>query len=387
MKFRDCRAGSPVLFVPPERFYQRPIGRWRRLLTLAGQKSTGEPVRRLSLLLATVLFAVLQPAPVAAQTASGGRLDLTSSPLPISLKAKPGKTVETELRVRNSGTKTEKLKVGLMKFSAFGEEGKPRLEERAPGDDYFNWVKFSKTQLEARPNEWQSVKMTITLPETAAFGYYYAVTFTRADAEAAEGNLESAVRGGSATLVLLEADVPGAKRDVSLQEFTASKRTYEFLPARFTIKLHNNGTVHTAPTGTIFINKGSQQVAALGVNQTKGNILPDSSRVYAAAWDEGFPAYRAKEADGQVVLKDGEPEYELKWDTNKLKNLRFGKYSATLVMVYDDGTRDVPLEATVSFWVIPWRLIGGGLLVAVFVGIGIWSTGRKVIARIKKLRS
>jgi hypothetical protein len=28
-------------------------------------------------------------------------------------------------------------------------------------------------------------------------------------------------------------------------------------------------------------------------------------------------------------------------------------------MVYDNGQRDVPMEATVSFWVIPWRLIGG----------------------------
>jgi hypothetical protein len=28
-------------------------------------------------------------------------------------------------------------------------------------------------------------------------------------------------------------------------------------------------------------------------------------------------------------------------------------------MVYDNGQRDIPMEATVSFWVIPWRLIGG----------------------------
>jgi len=344
--------------------------------------------KRASLLVSAVvvLGGMVSPHLAAAQSTATGRLHLTTSPLPISLKAKPGETIGTELRIRNSGAATEKLKVGLMKFSAIGEEGKPRLEERAPGDEYFDWVKFSKTQFQAPTNEWQTVKMTITLPKTAAFGYYYAVTFSRANTETADGSLEAAVRGGSATLVLLEADVPGAKRQVSVQEFATSKRTYEFLPARFAIKLHNSGNIHTAPTGTIFINKGGRQVATIPVNQTTGNILPDSSRTFAAEWTEGFPAYRVKEEDGQVVLKDGEPAYELKWDVSQAKYLRFGKYTATLVMVYDDGTRDVPIEATVSFWVIPWRLIGVGLVIVVFVGIGLWSTVRKILAKVRKVK-
>jgi hypothetical protein len=335
-----------------------------------------------------VLFVALSSfgmPPAAAQTATG-RLDLTTSPLPISLKAKPGETVETELRVRNSGTITEKLKVGLMKFSAYGEEGKPRLEDRQAGDDYFDWVTFSKTQFDAPPNEWQSIKMKIAMPQDAAFGYYYAVTFTRANKDTTERDLETAVRGGSATLVLLEADVPGAKRELDIQEFTVGKRTYEFLPARFNVKLRNKGNIHTAPTGTIFINRGKAQVATVDVNATKGNILPKSNRIFTAEWNDGFPAYKAKEEDNKIVLKDGEPVYELKWNFNQLKQLRIGRYTATIVMVYDDGTRDIPLEATVSFWVIPWRLLIGGLLITVFVGIGVWSTGRKAIAKIRKKR-
>jgi hypothetical protein len=330
-----------------------------------------------------VVCCLLFAGTVPAQTPSG-RLHLTTSPLPISLKAKPGETVETELRVRNSGTEMEKLKVGLMKFAAFGEEGKPQLQERQDGDDYFDWVTFSRTEFEAPPNEWQSINMKITLPESAAFGYYYAVTFTRANPDTASGELEAAVRGGSATLILLEADVPGAKRDISIQEFTAGKRTYEFLPARFNVKLRNNGNIHTAPTGTIFINRDGKQVATVPVNATNGNILPDSSRIFTAEWTEGFPAYKAREENGQVVLKDGQPVYELKWDTSQLRNLRFGKYTATVVMIYDDGTRDVPVEATVSFWVIPWRLLIGGLIIAIFVGIGVWVTIRKGFLKVHK---
>jgi hypothetical protein len=306
-----------------------------------------------SVLVASCLFFT---ASAAAQNTSG-RLHLTTSPLPISLKAKPGETVETELRVRNSGPNIETLKVGLMKFSAFGEEGKPKLEERGEGDDYFDWVKFSKSEFEAPPSEWQSLKMTIALPKTAAFGYYYAVTFSRANAETAEGDLETAVRGGTATLVLLEADVPGAKRELSIQDFQTERRTYEFLPARFKVKLKNTGNIHAAPTGTIFINRGKTQVATVNVNATKGNILPKSNRIFTAEWADGFPSYQLKQEDGKVVLKDGQPAYELQWELGQLKKLRFGKYSAMVVMIYDNGQRDVPLEATVSFWVIPWRLI------------------------------
>ena len=313
-----------------------------------------------------------------------GELNLTSSPLPIALKAKPGESISTELRIRNNSPQSEKLKIGLMKFSAAGDDGKPQLAEKEDGDDYFGWVKFSQTELTAESNEWKTVKMTITLPETAAFGYYYAVTFTRANQENADGSLQSAVHGGSATLVLLEADVSNAKRELSLESFTVGKRTYEFLPAKFSVKLHNNGNVHSAPTGNIFIKKGDDQVGTINVNSTLGNILPNSNRIYAAEWSEGFPTYKLKEENGKAIVKDGEQVYQLEWDASNLRNLRFGKYTATLVMVYNDGTRDVPLEATLTFWVIPWRLIFGGLLVTIFAGIGIWVTARKGFLKVHK---
>jgi hypothetical protein len=39
-----------------------------------------------------------------------------------------------------------------------------------------------------------------------------------------------------------------------------------------------------------------------------------------------------------------------------------GKYTAHMLLVYDNGERDIPIEAAVSFWIVPWRLIGGILL-------------------------
>jgi hypothetical protein len=313
-----------------------------------------------------------------------GQLSLTSSPLPISLKAKPGSSVSTDIRIKNSGPKTEKLKVGLMKFSAEGEDGNPTLKDREDGDDYFDWVTFSESEFTAEPEEWNTIKMTIDLPDTAAFGYYYAVTFLRADPEEAAGDQQQVIRGGSATLVLLEADVPNAKREMSIKSFTVSKRTYEFLPAKFDVKIHNSGNVHGIPTGTIYIKKGSKQVGTVTVNSAHGNILPNSNRIYSAEWGDGFPAYKLKKEYDEAVSKEGKNVYQLTWNVSEIGKFRFGKYTADIVMVYDDGNRDVPMEATLSFWVIPWRIIFVTLFILIFMGVGIWVTVRKGLFRVRK---
>lgn len=325
---------------------------------------------------------------VIAPTASAqtpGNLNLTTSPLPISLKVNPGTSVSTELRVQNSGSQPEILKIDLYKFRAYGDSGKPQILDREPGDDYFNWVSFSQPTFRAEPNVWKTIKMNINVPKTAAFGYYYAVVFSRTDQARPDANQNADIVGGSATLVLLEADVPGAKRQIDVTSFTADKKFYEFLPATFRVALRNSGQVHGAPSGTLFISRGSKQVAAIAVNADGGNILPSSSRSFSAKWNDGFPVYQEKTESEKVVMNgNGQAEMELKWELSKASKLKFGKYTAKLVMVYDEGTRDIPIEGTLSFWVVPWKLILGLLLVIALATIGLWSTFRNFFRRVKK---
>jgi len=291
-----------------------------------------------------------------AQTNEG--FNLVTSPLPINLQAAPGTTVSADIKVKNGATKTEKLKVSLMKFSAYGEEGKPSLQDRAEGDDYFDWVSFTPEIFDAPPNEWITVKMTIKLPLNSAFGYYYAAVFSRANAVKPSSTKENVLVGSTAVLVLVDAKVPGAKRTANISSFKASKRFYEFLPADFTAKIHNSGNVHLVPTGNIFITRGRKAVATLSMNSAAGNVLPNSNRIFSSAWKDGFPVYETKINNGKVVLDSNDkPAYSLKWDLTKITKLKFGRYTAHLVMAYDNGTRDVPLEATVSFWVVPIRVI------------------------------
>jgi hypothetical protein len=329
-----------------------------------------------------VIFAL--PGAAHAQS-DDGSFNLVTSPLPINLKAKPGTTLATDIRIKNGGARTERLRVSLMKFTAYGEEGKPGLAEREDGDDYFDWVTFSPGEFDAPPNEWITVKMSIALPEDAAFGYYYAAVFSRASEPVQAADKQNILVGSTAVLVLLDADVPGAKRVAEIVSFTADRKSYEFLPAEFSVKIKNSGNVHLVPLGNIFISRGGKTVATLSLNTASGNVLPDSNRIYTAGWNDGFPVYTGKEEGGKVVLDDdGKAVKSLKWDVSKFSSLRFGRYTAKLLLVYDDGTKDVPLEATVSFWVIPWRIIGGTLIVVLLVISGLWSNIRKIYLRFKK---
>ncbi len=310
---------------------------------------------------------------VASAQSSVGSLNITTMPLPVSLTVKPGQVASTKLRVKNNGVSIESLSVGLMKFAAYGEEGKPALQDREAKDDYFDWVTFSRKQLEISPGEWGEVDMSIAVPATAAFGYYYAVTFTRANSSSSKPDQSTKVNGGTATLVLVDVDSGGAKRSLELVQFGVDKRVYEFLPASFYVRLKNTGNIHVVPTGTIYISKGGEQLAAVPLNQTSGNVLPGSVRRFVVEWDNGFPHYVTRESNGAAELKDGKQSRELNWDISNLKNLRFGHYSAHITAVYFDGTRDVPIDGEVSFWVVPWRiLIVGLILPLVIVGFIIY---------------
>jgi hypothetical protein len=315
-----------------------------------------------------------------------GSFNIIVTPQPVSLVTKPGTTTSTDLRVQNQSLGTEHVKITLMKFSAEGESGTPRLIEFADGETEKDWVSFSRTHFDAQPNIWETIKMTIKVPKTAAFGYYYAVVFSRDGAEQQTQAGQANLLGAVATLVLLDVDAPGAVQEAKIVNFSSNRKLYEFLPADFNVRVHNSGNVHVAPRGNIFITKGGKQVAILEVNLNKGFVLPGTYRKFATAWADGTPVYKIKTADGKVVLdKNSKPEKALDWANFSPDKLRFGKYTARLVMVYNDGQGDVSVEAKLSFWVIPWRIIGVLLVVFILLAAGLWALiGRPLRKRLRK---
>lgn len=305
-------------------------------------------------------------------------INLVTSPLPINLSGKPGSTLTAQLKVKNGAATAIPLKVNLMKFVAAGEEGKPELLDRGPGDEYFDWVSFSPQAFTAQPNQWQTVTMTIHLPQSAAFGYYYAAVFSPANQVSV--TKQNRIIGSTAVLVLVDAETAGVKRQLQVVSFTADHRLYQFLPSKLTVKLHNAGNIHVVPFGSIFIKRGKKVVATLDLNKQAGNVLPGTNRIFQSDWSDGFPTYEPVMKGNQpVVDKNGQVERHLTWDFSRsLSKLRFGRYTAELALAYDNGTTDVPLGGSVSFWVIPWSLGLSLLIPLIPIILIIWFYRRRI---------
>jgi hypothetical protein len=322
---------------------------------------------------------VVSAAPASAATPT---FNLTTSPLPVELTTTPGSTVTTGLRVENSGTTPIKIKVSLLKFKSAGSDGKPLLLKRQPGDTFFDWVTFSQNDFTAQPGVWNTIQMTINPPREAAFGYYYAVVFSQDNTGQSPTTPDtSRLNGATATLVLLNVQTPGEKRQLSVTSFSADKKVYEYLPVTFSIKVHNGGNIFTAPTGNIYISRDHKHnIAILDVNDAQGNILSGSNRIFQAAWSDGFPVFTTQRDHGQIISdKQGQPVEQLQWNFSKADKLRFGHYYAHLLLVYNDGKQDVPIDAEVSFWVVPWKAIIGFVLCLIgLYGLHRWSVRRAV---------
>lgn len=295
-------------------------------------------------------------------SAAEGDFKLTLSPIFLNASTRPGQPTTSTIKVTNGGSTEEHLQVGLMKFRAFDDSGRPELLDLEPNDTYAQWVSFDPPDLTLAPGRSGQVAVTFSPPSDAALGYYYAVTFRRFGTPTVSITEQTQLLGTAAVLALLEVTSPNATRQVAAVEFSTDRRWYDFLPVNFRVKLRNSGNVHVAPRGNIFIDRGSKtDIAILDVNKAVGNILPDSDRSFGTKWSDGFP------------VRDGG---KLKWNLSDAAKLRWGRYTAHLVMVYDDGQRDIPIETALSFWVIPWQLIVSLIVLIGLILTGVSSLGR-----------
>jgi hypothetical protein len=93
------------------------------------------------------------------------------------------------------------------------------------------------------------------------------------------------------------------------------------------------------------------------------------------------------DASGQPLKdRDGKPQQHLSWNFSQVSKLRFGHYTAKLALVYNDGARDVPITGTLSFWVVPWRLIGFVLFILLLIA-GLITYVVILRRRLKKLKT
>ena len=286
-----------------------------------------------ALVMVSPIYAANVPLSTAGSGGSPGQ-GLEISPPVIELSANPGQTVTVNISVRDV-TNGELIAHGEADdFGAgTGEDGQPQLLLNENGENRYSlkqWIS-SVPDMDLQPQQLKSNTLTIRVPADAEPGGHYGVVrFT-----ALPPNLKGtgvALSASVGTLILLR--VNGTVTDnLSLVQYAAGinndkagtfkvSRFFEHGPIDFLLRLHNGGTVHEQPTGTITVkNMFGRTVGTMAINSKAKNVLPDSIR-------------RFNETLSSTRL--------------------FGYYSAKFSLKYAGNKT---LEGNVSFWVIPWKLI------------------------------
>lgn len=311
-------------------------------------------------------------------------INLTLSPVTLQFDIKPGETQTAEVKIHNNGNEAEQLRASFGTFRFNQNTQEIDLSEQVQGPEK-EWIIINEPQFIVGPSEWKTLKVTFAPPEGAALTYYYALIFSRVNKATAESGATQ-VSGSPAILVLTNVQTPLAKRELQVEQFFAKQFWVEFLPQTFTLHIKNSGNVHLIPSGNIFIDgPGKKDLAVLSINPNNSVVLPNSSREFQIEWSEGFPKRAPKSLKEQSSEKHDETE--LAWDFSQADKFRIGKYTAHLLMVYDNGERDIPVESSITFWVIPWR-IGVAILVfcmsIMIIGVLLYLLITKVLMRKKE---
>jgi hypothetical protein len=230
------------------------------------------------------------------------------------------------------------------------------------------WMSASPSAFIVQPGDWQDIDITFNPPADAGLSYYYSILFQRSSSKMRPG--EAVIQGSPAVLSVANVNSPYAVRQLDLLSFKAKHAVVEYLPQRFDIQMRNSGNVHLIPAGNIFIDgQGQTDIAVMSVNPKLLTVLPESSRTLDVTWTDGFPI--TDSVDTQKL--PGLHFLSSFWDFSKADRFRIGKYTAHLLLVYDNGERDIPIESFVTFWVIPWKIILAGLVIGLLALAGLRS--------------
>ena len=335
---------------------------------------------RVRLLVALVAMAIVVfgflPTSSAQETAGEFSIQVTPSPLVFS--AKPGTPTTVELKIRNTGPQAEELKIEPRSFRLNQLSGEVTLVDEPPRE-VTDWITFSDPVFTIQPGQWFKQSVTFSPPESAGFSYSFVLQISRTqDPVADEG--ERALKGTVAVFTLINIDRPDATKKLEITSFGTNKNVYEYLPVLFTTTLRNTGNTILQPYGNIFIQRNAddeEPITSLPFNEQRGYILPGTTRSLTNVWDDGFPVYTDTSSGGKTTQ-------QLSWNWNNINDLRVGNYTAKLVAVYNDGTRDIPLQATVQFWVLPWKFILAGVAIFAVFAFGVWSMFGRFLRFIQK---
>jgi hypothetical protein len=294
-------------------------------------------------LIAITMGPVVSTVLAANNSAAGTGQALEIAPPLENISGNPGQKIKLKIQLRDVAKTDLIVSEEINDFVANGEDGTPRILIKNNDDNPYSikdWIS-PLPSFTIKPGEIKTLEITINIPADAAPGGHYGVIRFTGTPPKLKGTGVS-LSASLGTLVLMRVNGP-IKEKLSVEEFSVSQhgktsKLFEGAPIDFVEKVVNSGNIHEEPTGHITIkNMFGKTIAGLNVNLPPRNILPASTRKFTQPLDK-------------TVLGN--------------KRL-FGRYTADFKLIYGSGKDKKTINTQISFWVIPYRLIGAIVVVLI----------------------
>jgi len=250
-------------------------------------------------------------------------LGVSAIPPRLEISVEPGKTITKEIKVRNESSTEKIISTSVKDFVVVDDLGTP-IQVESTGDSSnrwaaSSWIQISSASLKLKPGETKTLMVTVIAPEDALPGGHYAVILHSPQNETTLSETGSLIETNVGTLVYVT--IPGdIKESAMIKDFSAPQLS-EYGPIDFKATVTNLSDIHITPVGQIAItNSLGFKTATLPLETV--NIFPYTSREYRQTLN---------------------------------RKLMLGRFKAQFIAAY--GTSGQLVNATLFFWVIPWRLI------------------------------
>ncbi|MEK7528059.1 MAG: hypothetical protein AAB574_03540 [Patescibacteria group bacterium] len=250
-------------------------------------------------------------------------LGISAIPPRLEISVEPGKTITKEIKVRNESPVEKIISTKVKDFVVVDDTGTP-LQVESQGDSSnrwaaSSWIQVSATSLKLKPGETKTLMVTVVAPDDALPGGHYAMILHSPQNETTLSQTGSLIETNVGTLVYVT--IPGDIKESALIKDFSAPRFSEYGPIDFKATVTNLSDIHITPAGRIAVtNSLGFNAATLPLESV--NIFPYTSREYLSTLD---------------------------------RKLMLGRFRAQFMATY--GTTGQLVNATLFFWVIPWRLL------------------------------
>lgn len=289
-----------------------------------------------SLITALTLGGVAGAIPVYQHVQAQENRVFTISPPTIQHEIKPGERVEGKMKIYNESSEPLVFDASIQDFIVDNDQGLPTiLQEDVMSNNYSSasWIAIYPRTFTVNPQQRVEVTYYIQVPKGAMPGGRYAAVILKPQSSIDIKGTGTAVQTQIGNLFYITVAGPVNER-AKVTKFDAN-RFVENGPIDITTNIQNNGPLHIRPKGFITV-KNMLGRQSYTVPLTETNIFPERAREITTTFGKKF---------------------------------MLGRYEATLNATYGKNN-NLPLTATIAFWVFPWKIAVIVILIIVAAILG-----------------